>query len=181
MRRRFLFPLALCLWLALAGMAGAAPGPAVITLAAEPSLAEIRPDADLARFQIEIKDAGGKPVDYARVRLQLHAPERPLLLTTDFPVVEGTPLIDTEVIARDGRFTFAYLPPIRGEYQLQVEAAPLEQTAVPFAPTRQEIRFTIHENPEEVVRGSILVLVLVAVGLVSGLVIGRSARAREVM
>lgn len=164
--------------------AGAPAAPARIRLVTDPAPAAVRPDRDPVRLRIFVEDAAGRPVAYARLRLALDAPRHPLL-HTDFPVVEGTRLWEAEVLAAGGELSVAYLPPIRGEYRLQVAAAPWPGAGGEAAPwpgaggaaATADFRFTVPESPTRVARAAALVAGLFALGLVSGRIIGQGARA----
>lgn len=164
--------LAICLAL-VASTAAAAPEELQIRLTTAVPFAEIRPDRDAAAFTLTVTDAAGRLVP-ARLHLALQAP-RSGWFSTDFPLVEATDLFAGEVLAPDGRYTFTYLPPMRGQYRLQVEAWPLGATAA--EPTRGTLTFTLRETPDEWRNLALLLSGLLVVGVVSGFIIGRSARA----
>src|SRR5262245_35149579 len=67
--------------------------------------------------------ADGRPVANGSVAIRLEAPEPHWFFSTDFPLVEGSRLLDMTVPLRHGRAEWRYLFPIRGQYRLSVEFA----------------------------------------------------------
>jgi len=65
-------------------------------------------------------------VSQGRVAIGLEAPTPGWFFSTDFPLVEGSPLLDISLPLRQGRAEWKYLFPIRGEYRLTVEFAALD-------------------------------------------------------
>src|SRR5215510_9165905 len=63
-----------------------------VAIASVPPLERIRPNTDLARVTLTAL-LHGKPVNQGQMHVQLLAPPRPLVLSTGFPRVEGTPLL----------------------------------------------------------------------------------------
>src|SRR5262249_54840289 len=70
-----------------------------------------------------VTGADGKPVVNGNMRIRLAAPEPHWFFSTDFPLVEGSRLLDMTVPLRQGRVEWRYLFPIRGQYRLSVEFA----------------------------------------------------------
>ena len=115
--------LALFLWLTL--FSWAAPARAEqgeIRLETIPSLDEVRPLADPVRIVLTVLDGEGKGLKQGRVRIRLNAPPPGRFLSTDFPLVEGSRLIDMELPVSDGRAEWEYVFPLRGVYRLEVSA-----------------------------------------------------------
>ncbi len=142
---------------------------------AEPDFASIGPDADLARYTVRVLDEAGHPVPNSRLKYTLHAPPRNAFFSTDFPIVEGTTLMEGDAVLSDGTLSFDYLTPIRGDYRLVAEAWPASDTSRPI---RSEIVYHINENPDEVRNGAILLALLFGFGVVSGFVIVRPRASR---
>jgi hypothetical protein len=173
----FLFTVMICV-LALSTISGTKGGATEegvnITLTTEQGFSAIGPDKDLARYTLSVVDDEGNPIPYSHVSYTLETPKKNMLFSTDFPIVEGTTLMQSDLVLEDGTYTFDYLIPIRGEYRLMVNAQPTEKSPITFSPTEKEVRFTINENPEEVVNGFILFGIVSLIGLISGFIFARS-------
>ena len=65
--------------------------------------------------------ADGRPVENATVNVRLDAPAAGRVFSTDMPIVEGTRLNEMTLKPRQGRVSWKYLFPIRGEYKLAVD------------------------------------------------------------
>ncbi|MCH6546316.1 MAG: hypothetical protein IH796_10005 [Deltaproteobacteria bacterium] len=93
-----------------------------IDLQIQPGLENIRPLSKPARLTLTLRDGAGKAIDRTRFQIRLYAPPRGLFFSTDFPQVEGTPLIEIESPAFQGKIEWEYVFPIRGVYRLEVSA-----------------------------------------------------------
>jgi hypothetical protein len=93
-----------------------------IDLQIQPGLENIRPLSKPARLTLTLRDGAGKAIDRARLQIRLYAPPRGLFFSTDFPQVEGTPLIEIETPSFQGKLEWEYVFPIRGVYRLEVSA-----------------------------------------------------------
>ncbi|MEP0870740.1 hypothetical protein NDA01_13100 [Trichocoleus desertorum AS-A10] len=152
------------------------PQPSV-KLATEPSTSQLLPfEADAAQPQnpvqmtLQALDATGKPLQNANIHVKLLTPPTNPWLPTDFPIVEGTKLLDLAAIAANGQLQFQQMLPIRGDYQLQVEVTPTVANA--FAPFQQTLTLSVPENSIKYRNFAILAVILVAVGFGGGWVIG---------
>ncbi len=123
-------------------------------------------------LQLQAVDAVGKPLENTKIHLQILTPPRNIWLTTDFPIVEGTKLLDLEANAPQGKLVVQQTLPIRGRYELLVNVTPLQVGA--FAPFEQTITFNLPENPLKYKYFGILVVILLIVGFGGGWVIGGS-------
>ena len=104
-------------------------------------------------------------------------PPRATVLTTDFPWVEGTPLLALNSdLQQDGTFTLQYIFPIRGTYLVDLELTPVPGGPA-FPPTRLSKTIHISENPAEVRYAWLLVIGLFVLGVIVGMVFARSAAA----
>jgi hypothetical protein len=108
------------------------------------------------------------------------APPKPKLLSTDFPVVEATTLLDLTSDLRDGTFSFDYLFPIRGVYTFDVALQPVAG-APEFTPATVQQSWQLHESPVEIRNVWLLFLGLFCLGGVFGLVLSRSAHAKSAL
>nr|WP_290228219.1 hypothetical protein [Trichocoleus desertorum] len=152
------------------------PQPSV-KLATEPSTSQLLPfEADAAQPQqpvqltLQALDETGKPLQSANIHIKLLTPPANPWLPTDFPMVEGTQLLDLAAIAPQGQLQFQQMLPIRGEYQLQVEVTPTVANA--FTPFQQTLTLPVTENSVKYRNFAILAVILVAVGFGGGWVIG---------
>ncbi len=150
-----------------------------ITFTTEPSQVEIIPDDTLSTVRISVLDEQANPIPNVKIGVDLKAPSPGLFLSSDFPIVEGTDLMSYEFLAEGGVLEFEYLWPIRGSYELALSAAPTAQSPVQFEPISDTRTFKLNENPAEVTNVIVFVAVLAVFGLISGLVLGRSLKARR--
>jgi hypothetical protein len=148
-----------------------------IRLTTEPPTSQIIPfEAEASTPQLPAKltlqavDATGKPLENANINLKIFTPPKNPWLTTDFPIVEGTKLLDIQAIAPNGQLQLQQIFPIRGNYQLQVNVTPITPNA--FTPIQQNLNLSISENPVKYRTIAILAAILLIVGLGGGWVIG---------
>lgn len=104
---------------------GAVPNP--IRVEISPKLGEIRPMKDLVDIKVAVASEARGAVDLS---FRLLAPRREGMFTTDFPLVEGTELIDIAVRVPDGKLDWSYAFPIRGTYRLELKAVDADGLAV---------------------------------------------------
>ncbi|MDX2239864.1 MAG: hypothetical protein NW224_04190 [Leptolyngbyaceae cyanobacterium bins.302] len=154
-----------------------APQP-TIRLSTEPPLEKIHPfEAEAStnqlptQFTVQAIDASGQPLKNATVHLQLLTPPRTPWFTTDFPIVEGTTLLDIKTLAPAGKVQLQQMMPIRGNYSLKVSVAP--QVANAFVPFEQTLPISVSENGVKYQNFAILAAVLLLAGLAGGWVIGQ--------
>jgi hypothetical protein len=168
-----------CLWV-FGVSAGLADTSAVaVKITSTPPLPNIRPDADLAHVTLHVW-LNGTPLQRGHIQVKVTAPPHPALLSTDFPVVEGTDLLGLASDMWDGIFTFAYLFPIRGTYMFDLAVAPVPG-GPDFAPTSLRQTIQLYENAAEVRNAWLLIIGLFVLGGVAGVVFARSAAAREAL
>lgn len=150
-----------------------------VSLSSSPPPDAIRPDYDIARVTLAVQH-DGQPLNHGRVQVKVTAPPSPKLLSTDFPVVEDTALLELSSDLRDGTFSFDYLFPIRGVYTFDVALQPVAGS-IPFAPTTIQMPWQLRENPSEIRNVWLMVLGLFLLGGVFGLMLARSARAKSAL
>jgi hypothetical protein len=156
---------------------------ATVRLTTEPPMTQIQPfEAEAASYlgsgqykppvklKLQALDAKGAPLQNTKVHLKILTPPKTPWFTTDFPVTEGTTLLDIEANTPTGEFQVQQTFPIRGSYQLQVAVNPTVKGA--FVPFEQTLSLKVPENPLKYVYFWITLLVLLAIGLVGGWVIG---------
>ncbi len=167
-----------CSWVGFAQ----SPQPSV-QLTTNPPIAQIRPfEAEATeamgsgqyklpvQLTLQAIDAQGQALKNAKIHLQLFTPSKTPWFTTDFPIVEGTKLLDIEGDAPTGQFQVQQALPIRGTYQLLVTVTPIAPNA--FAPIQQTLTLSVPENRAKYVNFSSLAIILLAAGLGGGWVIG---------
>lgn len=182
-RRSHLVRLVLCLAVGISGwllgpLAYAQAPQVEVTLSSTPPFAALIPDVDLALVTLTAT-LQGKPLSAGQVTLRLIAPPRPMLLSTDFPHVEGTTLVEFTSDLRPGTpFTWHEVFPIRGVYTLEGEITPVPDGPA-FRPTTFRHTIQLAENPSKVRNAWLLIGGLCVVGVIVGVFLARSAAARE--
>lgn len=156
---------------------------ASVQLTTEPPLSQVSPlEAEATKYlgsgkyespvqlKLQARDATGVPLQNAQFHLQILTPPPTPWFTTDFPIVEGTKLLDIKGNAPAGEFNLQQVFPIRGNYQMQVNVNPIVENA--FAPITQTLNLTVSENPLKLLYFPIVLAVLLAIGLIGGWIIG---------
>lgn len=142
-----------------------------------PFEAEAKKPQSPVTLTLQAVDAAGKPLKNALISLQILTPLANPWLTTDFPIVEGTKLLQMNAAAPDGKLEIQQILPIRGNYQLRVKVSPLQEKA--FAPYEQNLNLNVHENPVKYKYFAVVAAILLSVGLLGGWVIGGQEELRE--
>ena len=101
-----------------------------IYLKTSPALGLLRPFADPVNLTLLVTRADGRPLEQGNVAIVLDAPKPGAFLSTDFPVVEGSRLLELVLPLRQGRTDWKYLFPIRGDYRLSVRVITPEGKAM---------------------------------------------------
>ena len=148
-----------------------------VQLQTAPEVDAIRPDLDVAQFSILVKDKKGQPVKDVELAFTLESPAKKFFPSTDFPIVEGTTLMNGKVLAPEGKLNFKYVFPIRGEYTLKVKAAPAGK---PNQTVEKILRFSLNENPPEVRNAIIFISGLLLLGFAAGYILTSHRVAKEV-
>ncbi len=156
---------------------------ATVRLTTEPPMSQILPfEAEATSYlgsgqfkppvqlKLQALDPKGTPRQNARIHLRILTPPPTPWFTTDFPMVEGTTLLDIEANAPTGELQVQQAFPIRGNYQLKVAVNPTVTGA--FTPLEQTLGLTVPENPLKYFYFLVSLGVLLAIGLVGGWVIG---------
>jgi hypothetical protein len=153
------------------------PQPSV-RLTTTPAVSQIHPfeaeaTAPQAPVQLTLQalDAAGQPLQPARMHLKILTPPANPWWPTDFPVVEGTTLLDMVTPAPQGQVAVQQMLPMRGTYQLLVDVTPIAPQS--FTPFQQTLRLSVPENGVKFYNLAILAVILLMVGLGGGWVIGR--------
>ena len=155
-----------------------AAGPSV-ALSTEPPGDQIVPDLTLSTVRIAVLDERGEPIPNVKIGFDLKAPVSGRFFSTDFPHVEGTALMSYELVSSEGVLEFEYLWPIRGSYEIVMSASPTVLSPVQFEPISTSRTLQLSASRGEITNVLILVVLLALVGLVSGLVLGRSFKAGQ--
>ncbi|HEX6768011.1 MAG TPA: hypothetical protein VF208_01570 [Candidatus Binatia bacterium] len=132
---------ACCFSFALLHGVGAGAEELNIYLKTTPALGLLRPFADPVNISLLVTHADGRPVEQGRVDIVLDAPKSGAFFSTDFPVVEGSRLLELVLPLRQGRAGWKYLFPIRGDYHLS-----LSVTAADGGLTAKNFVIPIREN-----------------------------------
>lgn len=146
-----------------------------VKLETKPGADQIGPDNSFVHTTLTVVDAGGQAVPNAYLKLHLDSPPGNPIISTDFPIVEDTALLEYEGTLPNGVLEFEYIYPIRGEYTFQVEAG-RDAAALSFKDT---LSLSLSENSNEVMNGIIFVGGLLVLGIVAGVIIGNGARAQR--
>ncbi|HEY9693163.1 MAG TPA: hypothetical protein V6D15_13205 [Oculatellaceae cyanobacterium] len=144
--------------------------PPKIEFTTVPPLNQVLPVNQPVTLSMQAVDQHGKPLKNVKIRSALFTPPKTPWFTTDFPIVEGTQLLDLEAIALNGKLQLQQVLPIRGNYQLIVDVQPLDGKS--FQATRQIIQFSVPENSVKYRNFAILAVILLCAGLGGGWVIG---------
>lgn len=154
------------------------PQPSVRLISPAPESQIIPFEAEASTPQSPVKlalqavDSEGKALDNAKFHLEIFTPPHNPWFTTDFPIVEGTKLLDIETIAPQGQLELQEILPIRGNYQFKVNVTPVVANA--FSPIAQTLTLPVKENWVKYRNFAILAVVLLIVGLAGGWIIGGS-------
>lgn len=141
-----------------------------IRLQASPALEQVVPATDPVRLTLTLVDENQQPLPNAKVQVKLFTPPKTPWFTSDFPIVEGTQLLDLTDIATNGELTIAPVLPVRGSYRLDVAVTP--ETTDAFRPFAQSLTFSVPENPVKYRNVAILIAILLLAGLGSGWILG---------
>jgi len=141
-----------------------------------PPLEQLRPWGETATLSLLVTGADGRPVQEGWLLISLDAPAPGRLLSTDFPLVEGSRLSELRLPLRRGKAEWKYLFPIRGEYRIQVDyvTAAGKQGSKNFA-------FHVREKRLKWITLSVFMAALFGLGFVAGRIFsaGRSTRPRS--
>jgi hypothetical protein len=158
-----------CVFLWFNSLPSHASAPSV-KLQTEPSLSQVLPDEAPVRISLQAIDATGQPLSDVQFQLQLLTPGKTPWFTSDFPIVEGTKLLELGAKSPDGKVEFEQVMPIRGSYTLKAQVTPL--TAGAFESFEQSLQLSVPENTVKYRNAAILIGILILTGVGSGWVIG---------
>lgn len=151
-----------------------------VQLQTEPPLHQVIPIEQPVRITLKAINASGQPVADANLQLRLFTPAKAPWFTSDFPIVEGTTLLELQGAAPNGVLQFEQTLPIRGNYKLDVAVIP--QAAGTFEQFEQSLQMSVPENPVKYRNVFILLAILLLTGLGGGWIIGgnQTVRAGEI-
>ncbi|KJH72981.1 hypothetical protein [Aliterella atlantica] len=136
-----------------------------------PFEAEAQSPQSPVKLTLAARNPDGQLLENSKFKLQIFTPSANPFLSTDFPVVEGTKLLEMEATAPQGKLEIEQMLPIRGKYQLLVDVAPIAGDS--FTPIHQTLTLDVPEAPVKYRNYGILLIVLLAVGIGGGWVIGK--------
>ena len=119
------------------------------------------------------RNPAGELLANSLFEVQIFTPPNTPFLATDFPVVEGTKLLELKAIAPEGKVQFQQMLPIRGKYKLLVNVTPI--VANQFSPIEQTLTLDVPENPVKYRNYAILLVILLAVGIGGGWIMGKQS------
>lgn len=119
------------------------------------------------------RNPAGELLANSLFKVQIFTPPNTPFLATDFPVVEGTKLLELAAIAPEGKVQLQQMLPIRGKYKLLVNVTPI--VANQFSPIEETLTLDVPENPVKYRNYAILLVVLLAVGIGGGWVMGKQS------
>lgn len=97
-----------------------------IYLKTSPPSQHLRPFYDPGSLSVLVTSADGKPIPQGWAEVRIEAPEPGGFFSTDFPLLEGTRLLEMRLPLRRGRAEWKYLFPIRGEYRVSLDVVTAE-------------------------------------------------------
>lgn len=152
--------------------------PSAIELTTNPPVGQFYPFEAEAKtpqsptlLTLTARNPAGELLTNSLFKIQIFTPPHTPFLSTDFPVAEGTKLLELNAIALEGKVQFQQMLPIRGKYQLAVNVTPV--IADRFSPIEQTLTLNVPENPVKYRNYLILLAVLLAVGIGGGWVMGK--------
>jgi hypothetical protein len=140
-----------------------------------PFEAEAETPTPPVQITLQLARQVGKLPEPARIHFQIQTPQPNVWLPTDFPVVEGTQLLDIETaLPLDGKWQLLQSLPVRGIYHLTVNIEPLLSNS--FKPITRTLSLSVNENLVKFRNFAILATFLLTCGFGGGLVIGGAPR-----
>ena len=135
-----------------------------------PGTERLRPYSEPATLSLLATATDGKPVASGWVTIELEAPPRGQVFSTDFPWVEGSKLHRLRLPLKSGKAEWKYLFPIRGQYRLAVDVATAEGLTA-----GKVFYVTIRENRIKWLTLGVFVLGLFLLGFVAGRIFSSAA------
>lgn len=149
----------------------------VVQLETKPPLNQVIPDTEPIRIKLRAVDTNGQPLPNANFQVRLFTPSKMPWFTSDFPIVEGTTLLELDTTKPSGELQFDQTLPIRGTYRMEVKVSP--QVVGAFEPFEQSLTFSVPENPVKYRNFAMLAAILLLTGFGGGWVIGGTQKVRQ--
>jgi hypothetical protein len=140
-----------------------------IQLKISPQAERLRPFSDPATLTIRVAKPDGRAVERGWVTIRTEAPKQSWLFSTDFPVVEGSALLEMQLPLMEGKAEWKYLFPIRGVYRITIDAMTPDGSQA-----GRNFQIAIRENEEKWLLLSVLTVCLFASGIVAGRIFTRT-------
>jgi hypothetical protein len=97
----------------------------------EPPLEDVVADDTIVKFQLQALNTEKQPLADADIQVRILTPAKNPWFTSDFPIVEGTELLNFRAIASQGNLEFEQVLPIRGKYRMEVKVTPQVKQEIP--------------------------------------------------
>ncbi|PCI24927.1 MAG: hypothetical protein COB67_11240 [SAR324 cluster bacterium] len=136
------------------------PALGAVSISTSPQVDQIRPDLDLVDTQVRV-------TPNSEYEIIVRTPESHPLISTDFPIVEGTQLYHLRGFTKDGIIRFKTIYPIRGTYKISVLTGG----------TWEYLELDINETPGEIINLLIFSGFLLLLGLLGGYLLQKTAKA----
>ena len=143
-----------------------------VDLTTDPVASHIGPDKDTVQVTLTAKDGQGNIVPDAYIKIHMHAPLRNAFISTDFPWVENTHLMEYEGYLPNGVLTFDYIFPIRGQYRMDVQAG----ADAASLSEKKSLHISLNENKVEVRNILNFMTLLLGFGTLAGFIISRGVK-----
>ena len=147
-----------------------------IRLETDPTAALLRPFGEAPRFTIAVSDSAGNSLQRGEISLVLEAPPASGFLSTDFPLIEGTRLLQIQLPLNDGRAEWRQVLPIRGVYRLSVDARSSDGRV-----GKHNFELSVWESREKWLWLGLFCAALFLVGFVAGRIFTQSHGAKALL
>lgn len=132
-----------------------------------------------ARAIVEVRDAAtDNSVNDVRIELNITHIKGKGILSTGFPYLEGKETLGGKFFAPEGKLELEYLFPIRGNYQIEVLAAPTSSSPLYFEPFSEVFSVHVKEPFYEVRNAVLLTVFLFLLGAYLGRIYAKAVAAR---
>jgi hypothetical protein len=124
-----------------------------------------------ATLTLSLKTPGQLSAEWVMVRLD--APARGRFFSTDFPLVEGSTLLEARLPMIDGKAEWRQVFPIRGEYRLSAHFA-----GAVGAHTERTFAFRVYESRQKWLALGVFASGLFLIGMIAGRIFSAPGRAK---